>query len=164
MMNADAAHIVNTSSINGFWASLGPNISHTAYSAAKFAVKGFSEALITDLKLHAPHVGVSVVMPGHVGTDIAANTAKVLGRPSVESLTSKQLGSVRAAMVARGLPVDNLYTRGDFNPILFLTDPNMHCRFDNARVIEIGGFQFELFRLLWIVMIQTVAAIWAETP
>src|SRR5690348_16544662 len=37
------AHIVNTSSVNGFWASLGPTIPHTAYSAAKFAVKGFSE-------------------------------------------------------------------------------------------------------------------------
>jgi len=35
----------NTSSVNGFWASVGPTIPHTAYSAAKFAVKGFSEAL-----------------------------------------------------------------------------------------------------------------------
>ena len=39
-------YIVNTSSVNGFWATLGPSISHTAYSAAKFAVKGFSEALV----------------------------------------------------------------------------------------------------------------------
>ena len=42
-------HIVNTSSVNGFWASIGPERPHTAYSAAKFAVKGFTEALITDL-------------------------------------------------------------------------------------------------------------------
>jgi NAD(P)-dependent dehydrogenase (short-subunit alcohol dehydrogenase family) len=40
LVAADEAHIVNTSSINGFWASLGPDTSHTAYSAAKFAVKG----------------------------------------------------------------------------------------------------------------------------
>jgi hypothetical protein len=41
---------VNTSSVNGFWASLGPGMPHTAYSAAKFAVKGFTEALITDFR------------------------------------------------------------------------------------------------------------------
>ena len=63
-MKAEEGHIVNTSSVNGFWASVGPRIPHTAYSAAKFAVKGFTEALITDLKLNAPHIKCSVVMPG----------------------------------------------------------------------------------------------------
>src|SRR5262249_31054515 len=28
LVKADAAHIVNTSSVNGFWASLGPNVPH----------------------------------------------------------------------------------------------------------------------------------------
>ena len=46
-------HIVNTSSVNGFWATVGMGVSHTAYSAAKFAVKGFTEALITDVKEEA---------------------------------------------------------------------------------------------------------------
>ncbi|HUU44067.1 MAG TPA: SDR family oxidoreductase, partial [Planctomycetota bacterium] len=55
------AHLVNTSSVNGFWASLGPRSAHTAYSAAKFAVKGFSEALVNDFRLNAPHVKVSLV-------------------------------------------------------------------------------------------------------
>ena len=72
LMAADESRLVNTSSVNGFWASLGPRIPHTAYSTAKFAVKGFSEALIEDLRVNAPHVKVSVVMPGHVGTDIVA--------------------------------------------------------------------------------------------
>ena len=49
LLKADEAHIVNTSSVNGFWASVGLGVPHTAYSAAKFAVKGFTEALITDL-------------------------------------------------------------------------------------------------------------------
>ncbi|MGI9603736.1 MAG: SDR family NAD(P)-dependent oxidoreductase [Acidimicrobiales bacterium] len=71
---ADEGHIVNTSSVNGFWASLGPDRPHTAYSAAKFAVKGFTEALITDLRVNAPHVKASVVMPGHIGTSIVANS------------------------------------------------------------------------------------------
>ena len=35
---------------------MGPERPHTAYSAAKFAVKGFTEALITDLRVNAPHV------------------------------------------------------------------------------------------------------------
>ena len=71
---ADEGHLINTSSVNGFWASIGPDVSHTAYSAAKFAVKGFTEALLTDLRLNAPHVSASVVMPGHIGTGIAANS------------------------------------------------------------------------------------------
>jgi len=76
LMESDEGHIVNTSSVNGFWASLGPDRPHTAYSAAKFAVKGFSEALITDLRVNAPHVQVSVVMPGHIGTSIVENSLR----------------------------------------------------------------------------------------
>lgn len=79
LLNSNSAHIVNTSSVNGFWASLGPTHPHTAYSAAKFAVKGFTEALIQDLALHAPNVTAHVVMPGHIGTGIALNSAAVHG-------------------------------------------------------------------------------------
>lgn len=74
LVAADEARIVNTSSVNGFWASIGPERPHTAYSAAKFAVKGFTEALMEDLKVNAPHVEASVVMPGHIGTSIVANS------------------------------------------------------------------------------------------
>jgi len=87
------AHLVNTSSVNGFWASLGPNSAHTAYSAAKFAVKGFSEALINDFKLNAPHVKVSVVMPGHIGTSISPEGyrqgCEAFCAPRIESKTSR---------------------------------------------------------------------------
>ncbi len=74
LIAADEGHIVNTSSVNGFWASIGPDRPHTAYSAAKFAVKGFTEALMTDMAVNAPHVLVSVVMPGHIGTSIVQNS------------------------------------------------------------------------------------------
>ncbi len=77
LRKAEQGHIVNTSSVNGFWASVGPGIPHTAYSAAKFAVKGFTEALITDLQINAPHIKCSVVMPGHIGTAITANSRKI---------------------------------------------------------------------------------------
>lgn len=79
LKNAPEGHIVNTSSINGFWASLGPDRPHTAYSAAKFAVKGFTEALMADLALNAPHITCSLVMPGHIGTEIAGNSMRIHG-------------------------------------------------------------------------------------
>ena len=100
-------YIVNTSSVNGFWATLGPMVSHTAYSAAKFAVKGFSEALVTDLRLNAPHVKVAVVMPGHIGTSIAINTGKVLGRPAPKDMSAADIAVIRKRMVERGMPVGN---------------------------------------------------------
>jgi NAD(P)-dependent dehydrogenase (short-subunit alcohol dehydrogenase family) len=104
LLAAPAAHIINTASVNGFWASLGPNIPHTAYSAAKFAVKGFTEALITDLRQHAPHVKCSVVMPGHIGTSIVINSGKFFGREPKE-LTGEQLQDVRDRLAKRGMDV-----------------------------------------------------------
>ena len=83
LMKANEAHLVNISSVNGFWASIGPDTPHTAYCAAKFAVKGFTEALLTDLAINAPHVKASVVMPGHIGTSIALNSAREHGVETV---------------------------------------------------------------------------------
>lgn len=103
LIAAHDAHIVNTSSVNGFWASIGPGVPHTAYSAAKFAVKGFTEALITDLAVTAPHVKCSVVMPGHIGTEIVANSRKVLGGDEADVVTAGALERARQAMAARGL-------------------------------------------------------------
>ncbi len=102
LVNADESHIVNTSSVNGFWASLGPNTPHTAYCSAKFAVKGFSEALVTDLRMNAPHVGVSVVMPGHIGTSIAINSGKVLGRPAALDMSEEDIKELRERMMNSG--------------------------------------------------------------
>ncbi len=79
LVRSDNAALVNTSSINGFWATVGPALEHTAYCAAKFAVKGFTEALMIDLALHAPHVSAHVVMPGHIGTSIAINSTEIHG-------------------------------------------------------------------------------------
>lgn len=104
LVAAEAGHIVNTSSVNGFWAMLAPGMPHTAYSAAKFAVKGFSEALIEDLRLNAPHVEVSVVMPGHIGTDIVTNSRKV--HTGDAPLDAEGVAAARVDMAKRGMPVD----------------------------------------------------------
>ncbi len=100
--------LVNTSSVNGFWATLGPGMPHTAYSTAKFAVKGFSEALIEDLRSNAPQVRVAVVMPGHVGTDIVCNSLRARGLPDPEDMSDAQVAEVfprdaRAALIGAGL-------------------------------------------------------------
>jgi NAD(P)-dependent dehydrogenase (short-subunit alcohol dehydrogenase family) len=96
LQKADEGHIVNTSSINGFWATIGPTVAHTAYATAKFAVKGFSEALITDLRINAPHIRVSVVMPGHIGTSIRTNTLRVQAGHDSDVLTPAQIEQARA--------------------------------------------------------------------
>jgi NAD(P)-dependent dehydrogenase (short-subunit alcohol dehydrogenase family) len=107
LVAAEEAHLVNTSSVNGFWASLGPQSAHTAYSAAKFAVKGFTEALINDFRLHAPHVKVSLVMPGHVGTSIVINSQRILGNDPKE-MTEEDLDRARARLGRMGLAVDGV--------------------------------------------------------
>src|SRR5262245_29836856 len=101
LIASDEGVLVNTSSVNGFWASLGPGIPHTAYSAAKFAVKGFSEALIEDLRVNAPHVRVAVVMPGHIGTDIVANSMRVLSQADPESMSDADIEALRPALTSR---------------------------------------------------------------
>ena len=108
LMAADEAHIINTSSVNGFWASLGPHTAHTAYSAAKFAVKGFTEALVNDLRLNAPHIKCSVVMPGHIGTAIAINSRKVLTGSDSDELNAEQLARARKMMAGFSAEAANL--------------------------------------------------------
>ncbi|MFZ0847942.1 MAG: SDR family NAD(P)-dependent oxidoreductase, partial [Hyphomicrobiaceae bacterium] len=96
------AHIVNTSSVNGFWASLGPQTPHTAYCAAKFAVKGFTEALITDLRVNAPHVKCSVVMPGHIGTSIVSNSRRIQYGTETDIMSQQEIVETRARLAAGG--------------------------------------------------------------
>ena len=64
------AHIVNLSSIFGIVAPPG----QTAYAAAKFAVRGFSESLRHELQTAESPVRLSVVHPGGVATNIARNS------------------------------------------------------------------------------------------
>jgi NAD(P)-dependent dehydrogenase (short-subunit alcohol dehydrogenase family) len=108
LVASEEGYIVNVSSVNGFWASLGPMNPHTAYSTAKFAVKGFTEALMNDLKCFAPHVKAAVVMPGHIGTSIAINSRAVLGKPEPEDMTAEELADGRARMARQGIPTEGI--------------------------------------------------------
>jgi NAD(P)-dependent dehydrogenase (short-subunit alcohol dehydrogenase family) len=88
--------------MNGFFASVGPDVPHTAYSAAKFAVKGFTEALIADFRINAPHIKVSVVMPGHIGTGIRTNSLKVQTNSDTDELTAEQIAQLRTRLASMG--------------------------------------------------------------
>ena len=107
LIKSDEGHIINTSSVNGFWASLGDGVPHTSYSAAKFAVKGFSEALLNDFKVNTPHLNVSLVMPGHIGTDISQNTGIILGKRP-EDLDENELQLMKEGWMKAGAPIHNL--------------------------------------------------------
>jgi NAD(P)-dependent dehydrogenase (short-subunit alcohol dehydrogenase family) len=108
LQKAEESHIVNTSSVNGFWASLGPRVPHTAYSAAKFAVKGFTEALIADLSINAPHIKCSVVMPGHIGTSIRSNSRKIHSANDSDLLDARQIAQARARIATLGTDVSTM--------------------------------------------------------
>ena len=69
------AHIVNLSSIFGIVAPPG----QTAYAAAKFAVRGFSESLRHELQMAASPIRLSVVHPGGVSTNIVRNSRAGIG-------------------------------------------------------------------------------------
>jgi NAD(P)-dependent dehydrogenase (short-subunit alcohol dehydrogenase family) len=108
LLKADEGHIINTSSVNGFWASVGMGVSHTAYSAAKFAVKGFTEALINDLRLNAPHIKCSVVMPGHIGTSIVSNSRKLQIGSNPERLSENEIAQTRVRLTAGGIDASKM--------------------------------------------------------
>ncbi len=57
MLKRGSGFIVNISSVAGFIGTFG----YTAYGASKFAVRGFSDALRAEMKLH--NIGVSLVFP-----------------------------------------------------------------------------------------------------
>lgn len=112
VLQAPSAYIVNTASINGFWASGGFLMPFSDYSAAKYAVKGFTEALINDMRLNAPHVRVAVVMPGRIATGIGMNTKKEFaGKGSAGMLGDAQ--GVKSLRRRQGERVREMQRGGD---------------------------------------------------
>lgn len=66
---AGEGHIINVSSVFGL---IGVP-TQGAYNSAKFAVKGFTEALRQELEVEGAPVGVTCVHPGGIKTNIARN-------------------------------------------------------------------------------------------
>ena len=93
-------HIVNVSSVFGLFSVPG----QAAYNAAKFAVRGFSEALRQEMILARHPVAVTTVHPGGIKTGIARNAtaAEGLDRDELAKLFDKWLARTsppRAAQV-----------------------------------------------------------------
>ena len=151
MLAASEGHIINTSSVNGFWATLGPHVPHTAYAAAKFAVKGFTEALITDLALNAPHIKCSVVMPGHIGTEIVTNSRHVLSGDEGGGISPGAVAAARARLVAAGTAMDQVTDAQIETMILeqarrFLEDAPTSAA--QAATIILNGVRTQTWRIL----------------
>ncbi len=99
-------HIVNTASGAGL---VGRDTSGVLYATAKFAVVGMSEALHSELKPLG--IGVTVLCPGPVATDIIARTRRL--QPSVvKSMSAEQReraiarSAVMTKLLAEGVPSD----------------------------------------------------------
>ena len=99
------AHIVNLSSVFGLIAPAG----QTAYSASKFAVRGFTEALRHELE--GTNVAVSCVHPGGIRTPIAQHARLGAATPATtreESITrfeklARMPPEAAAAVILRGV-------------------------------------------------------------
>lgn len=108
MRDRGRGHIVNTASIAGLFASA-PGVS--AYGLAKFGVVAMTETMRGEL---APHgVGVSVLCPGFVATNIIANTARLSGEETDydggvapgSGMTPARAGEI----VVQGIEANRLY-------------------------------------------------------
>lgn len=76
---ADQAHITNISSLFGLVAPAG----QTAYSASKFAVRGFSDSLRHEMR--GSSIGVTTVHPGGIKTSIARSARLSGGNDPAET-------------------------------------------------------------------------------
>ena len=85
LQKSDDARLVNLSSIYGIISPPG----QAAYSASKFAVRGFSNSLLHELA--GSKVGVTVVHPGGIATSIADNARVPKGMPPEEVVKRKAI-------------------------------------------------------------------------
>jgi len=86
LLASPSAHVINIASICGCWAQVGFLQPNSAYCAAKFAVRGFTLSLYSDFQLNAPHVRVSCVMPGWVGTGLAQTRQQRQGTTALQRM------------------------------------------------------------------------------
>ncbi|MFN7132878.1 MAG: SDR family NAD(P)-dependent oxidoreductase [Myxococcales bacterium] len=85
LKEAGQGHIVNISSVFGIIAVP----TQGAYNAAKFAVKGFTEALRQELEVERSPIGVTCVHPGGIKTSIAASARMVEREGWVDKASSR---------------------------------------------------------------------------
>ena len=99
LISSGDGHVVNISSLFGLMAVPG----QSAYNAAKFAVRGFTEALREEMLLAGHPVQVTCVHPGGIKTAIARNAGAVDGQDprALAELFDKKLARTSADSAAK---------------------------------------------------------------
>jgi len=92
-------HVVNVSSLFGMFAVPG----QAAYNSAKFAVRGFTEALRMEMTVAGHPVGVTTAHPGGIKTAIARNAAAAEGldRDALAKVFDKRMARTSPQRAAR---------------------------------------------------------------
>lgn len=105
LLDRRAAHLVNVSSMGGYL----PVPGQTMYGAAKAAVRLLTEGLYAEL-LETP-VGVTVVMPGAIATEITANSGvETPGSADPEAAAARTTSAPDAArIILDGVEDDDLH-------------------------------------------------------
>ena len=114
-------------------------------------MKGFTEALINDFGTNAPHVKVSVVMPGHIGTSIAINSNRIITGREERQMTPAELEVARKRWSSLGMLEDDA---SDEQVLAMMEQMGRNFR-DNARTtaemaasIILDGVREERWRIL----------------
>jgi NADP-dependent 3-hydroxy acid dehydrogenase YdfG len=99
LIASDDGHVINISSLWGIFSVPG----QSAYNSAKFAVRGFTEALRQEMMLAGYPVKVTAVYPGGIKTAIARNAtaAEGLDKDALAELYDKRLASTSPECAAR---------------------------------------------------------------
>jgi len=95
MVSKGSGHIVNISSIAGFLGAYG----YSSYGSSKFAVRGFSDIIRSELKLH--HIRVSVVFPPD--TDTPQYTYENKYKPEITKIIDGNAGLLNPNEVAKAI-------------------------------------------------------------
>lgn len=136
--SAPDAHIVNTASLGGLTAEVRAPLG--AYIASKYACVGYSEMLRTELE--GEGIGVSVLCPGVVASNLTATSAEnrpdAFGEQAAPQLAAVDGAAAARELAARAMPAE------DVGPIVVrairanrfhvLTHPR-------ARALVVGRFQ-----------------------
>ena len=139
-------HVVNTASMAGVLPIRGLG----AYGVAKTGVVTLSEDLYLDLQAAAADIGVSVLLPGYIETQIQAserNRPAELGDRAVEPATPRTSAGVVSSLTAAdvaGLVVDAI-TAGEF---WILTHPD-HRAVIQERAAGIGNGGWPVHPPIW---------------
>jgi short-subunit dehydrogenase len=94
LIESGAGHVINVSSLFGLIAVPG----QSAYNAAKFAVRGFTESLRQEMLVHKHPVRVTCVHPGGIKTAVARNATYA------EGLDAKKLAAYFDSKLALHTP------------------------------------------------------------